>query len=96
VWHYVKAPLRDHLCHVVVSDFGDQLVRAEIAHQPIDQSVGIVGPGVVLPDVVPITLGDVVEPQREGARVFDFYLGSESFFRAALFCFCFAAIRKAR
>jgi hypothetical protein len=59
-------PPRHELRHIVAGDLGDQLVRAEM--RTLDQQrqimLGVVGSGMVLSDLLPVTERNVVEAQR--------------------------------
>src|SRR5262245_57497462 len=50
--------------HVVVGDSGQQLVLAEELDQERKLMLGVVGACMVLPGLLPIPIGDVVEAQR--------------------------------
>src|SRR6516164_6462398 len=60
----MPAPPRDELGNVVARDFGQKLVRAEMLDQQRKPVFGAVGTGVMLSDLLPVPIGDIVEPQR--------------------------------
>jgi hypothetical protein len=60
----MPASPRNQLDHVVVGDLGEQLVLAEELNQERQPMLGTVRSGVILPDLLPVALGHVVEAQR--------------------------------
>src|SRR5262245_62865605 len=60
----MSAPPRNQLRHVVVSDLSQELVLAEEIDQERQPVLGTVSSSVMLPDLLPVPIGDVVEAQR--------------------------------
>jgi hypothetical protein len=58
----MAAPPRDEPCNVVPGDLGKQHVFAEELDQECKVMLGIVSPGMMLPDLIPVAFGNVVEP----------------------------------
>jgi hypothetical protein len=61
----VPTPPRDQLAQVIVGDFGDQLGLAEVVDHAGEVAFRIVGTGVMLPDLNPIAVGNMIELQRD-------------------------------
>src|SRR5262249_17798739 len=59
----MAAPPGAELRHVVVGCVGEELVLAEISDERIGQPLRVVGAGVVLPALGPVSTGYIVEPQ---------------------------------
>src|ERR1700739_4116479 len=60
----MPAPPRHQLGDVVAGDVGEELVLAEELDQVTDLPLSVVGTGMMLPDLLPIASGDVIEPER--------------------------------
>src|SRR5262249_33193547 len=92
----MPAPPRDQLDHIVVGDLGQQLVLAKMLDQVADLPFGIVSPGVMLADFMPVATGQVVEPQRRcrGTHLGNMPLGLLAF--GTYYRFRFAAGRAFR
>jgi hypothetical protein len=50
--------------HVRVGDLGDQPGPAEALDDPREVTLGVVGAGMVLPDLVPVAVGHVIKFER--------------------------------
>jgi hypothetical protein len=59
----VPASPRHELDHVVVADLDDELVLAEMLEQVPDLALGVVRASMMLPNLNPVTISNVVEPQ---------------------------------
>src|SRR5262245_46500822 len=61
----VPTPRRDQPCDVVATDLGDELVLAEISDQAIKFAPRVAGTAadVMLPDLLPVPTGDIIESQ---------------------------------
>jgi hypothetical protein len=60
----VPAPPRHEPRHVVARDLGQELVLAKKLNQQREPVLGAIRPGVMLPDLLPVALGHIVELER--------------------------------
>jgi|AmaraimetFIIA100_FD_contig_121_290555_length_1614_multi_4_in_0_out_0_3 hypothetical protein len=54
-------PPRHEERHVVARDLGQELVLAKELNQQRELVLGAIGPGMMLPDLLPVPISDVVE-----------------------------------
>jgi hypothetical protein len=64
----VPSPPRDEPCDVVARDVCEQNILAEKFDQIAQSPLGVGGSGVVLPDLVPVPAGNIIESQRRARR----------------------------